>query len=164
MISVPQLLGAVAGVGVIVGIASTLAAINLHRALFGRCDNFISDFGGDINLWNTLRRSPQETKEDGSSKIPITFREVTKNHFSVVLNGALKSSLSIRWFGPKFSPKDVPRFYDVASITEVIEESSRGFPLIIPLIYRSFAMALEKKNLRLRIRDAARSQPHLSSR
>ena len=31
----------------------------------------------------------------------------------------IKSVLSIRWFGPKFSPKDVPRFYDVASITEV---------------------------------------------
>ncbi len=60
-------------------------------------------------------------KQEGDSKIPITFREVSKNHFSVVLNGQLKSSLAIRWFGPKFSPKDVPRFYDVASITEVID-------------------------------------------
>jgi hypothetical protein len=61
-------------------------------------------------------------KQEGGSKVPITFREVSKNHFSVVLNAHLKSSLAIRWFGPKFSPKDVPRFYDVASITEVIEE------------------------------------------
>lgn len=52
------------------------------------------------------------------SKIQIAFREVSKNHHSIVLKNDLKSVLSIRWFGPKFSPKDVPRFYDVSSITE----------------------------------------------
>ena len=38
MISVPQLLGAVAGVGVVIGIASTLAVISLQKLISGRYD------------------------------------------------------------------------------------------------------------------------------
>eukprot|EP00440_Ansanella_granifera_P053596 gb/GFBE01058103.1/.p1 GENE.gb/GFBE01058103.1/~~gb/GFBE01058103.1/.p1 ORF type:complete len:247 (+),score=59.75 gb/GFBE01058103.1/:1-741(+) len=52
----------------------------------------------------------------------MSFREVSpgSNHFALDPESDDGKYLAskIWWFGPKFSPKDVPAFYDVSSITE----------------------------------------------
>mmetsp|Transcript_60918 Transcript_60918/g.143424 ORF Transcript_60918/g.143424 Transcript_60918/m.143424 type:complete len:283 (+) Transcript_60918:46-894(+) len=88
MISVPQLLLGVTGFGVVVGALATYAIMS-----------------------GAKKRSQSGVKVKETSK-------GSKIYAPVASPKMLKAAKSIRWYSPPFSPKNVPRFYDVASFTE----------------------------------------------
>lgn len=51
---------------------------------------------------------------------PVAVTEVSPNYFTLdaTLPVAKELSAAIKWYSPRFSPKDVPRFYDISSLTE----------------------------------------------
>lgn len=90
MISVPQLLGVLFGTGVALGAAVTVACYSA------------------IPSKKKLRA--------------IKYKEVSpgSNHFTAAAGTpqAKAAAAVLRWYGPDFSPKAVPRFYDVSGLTE----------------------------------------------
>uniref|UniRef100_A0A7S1Q2X9 adenine phosphoribosyltransferase n=1 Tax=Neobodo designis TaxID=312471 RepID=A0A7S1Q2X9_NEODS len=48
------------------------------------------------------------------------FKEIAPAHVTLDPESAVAKEIAgaIMWYGPKFSPKDVPRFYDISSLTE----------------------------------------------
>ena len=50
----------------------------------------------------------------------MAFVEIEQNFISLDPSSTLAKDIAanLTWFSPKFSPKDVPRFYDISSITE----------------------------------------------
>ena len=90
MISVPQLLGVLFGTGVALGAAVTVA---LYSAVPPK---------------KRVRAIKCKEVRPGS------------NHYTAVA-GTLQATAAaavLRWYGPEFSPKAVPRFYDVSGLTE----------------------------------------------
>jgi adenine phosphoribosyltransferase len=55
--------------------------------------------------------------------MPQSYHEVSPNYFTLDPQSADSKTIaaSFKWYSPKFSPKDVPRFYDVSSVTEYPE-------------------------------------------
>lgn len=48
------------------------------------------------------------------------FKEVSSNYYILDPNSDVAKSIAsqLTWYSPQFSPKDVPRFYDISSVTE----------------------------------------------
>eukprot|EP00282_Hemiselmis_andersenii_P006532 CAMPEP_0114151430 /NCGR_PEP_ID=MMETSP0043_2-20121206/23247_1 /TAXON_ID=464988 /ORGANISM="Hemiselmis andersenii, Strain CCMP644" /LENGTH=254 /DNA_ID=CAMNT_0001246257 /DNA_START=39 /DNA_END=799 /DNA_ORIENTATION=+ len=115
MISVPQLIVASVGASIVLGISSTYAASALYRAV-------------------SKRLKAHKVVQGGSGRA----------HYTLAPSAAVqKIAAAYKWYSPAFSPKNVPRFYDMASLTEspstfkavidiyVERYSRRGGPTII---------------------------------
>mmetsp|Transcript_42492 Transcript_42492/g.133841 ORF Transcript_42492/g.133841 Transcript_42492/m.133841 type:complete len:282 (-) Transcript_42492:118-963(-) len=89
MISVPQLLAAIMGVGVALGAGGAMLVMSTSRKKRRRL--------------RLVRLPDAEGKSYAIDPSSPDIRKITK---------------AFRWYSPQFSPKEVPRFYDLSSITE----------------------------------------------
>ena len=79
-----------------------------------------------------------------TAKAAVVVKTVAPNHFCLDQN-VHKSVVhtiakSLPWYGPKFSPHDVPNFYDVSGITE----NPEAFKLVIDTFAERYESMKEK--------------------
>ena len=74
----------------------------------------------------------------------VVVKTVAPNHFCLDqnLNPRVVQTIakSLPWYGPKFSPHDVPNFYDVSGITE----NPEAFKLVIDTFAERYERMKEK--------------------
>ena len=74
----------------------------------------------------------------------VVVKTVAPNHFCLdqTLNPRVVRTIatSLPWYGPKFSPHDVPNFYDVSGITE----NPEAFKLVIDTFAERYERMKEK--------------------
>ena len=82
----------------------------------------------------------------------VVVKTLARNHFCLDqnLNPRVVQTIakSLPWYGPKFSPHDVPNFYDVSGITE----NPEAFKLVVDTFAERYESMKEKTDENCRIR------------
>ena len=89
------------------------------------------------------RRRLQKTRAMTTNE-SVVVKTVAENHFCLDQNVNPRVvrtiATSLPWYGPKFSPHDVPNFYDVSGITE----NPEAFKLVVDTFAERYESMKEK--------------------
>lgn len=84
----------------------------------------------------------------------VVVKTLAPNHFCLDqnLNPSVVQTIakSLPWYGPKFSPHDVPNFYDVSGITE----NPEAFKLVVETFVERYEQSMKEKPTKIAGFDA----------